>query len=332
MPVRVLHVVNDLSAGGAERVVLELCRRAGPDFASSVVTVAGGGPLAGAFAEAGIPVTHGERPTKSFGVRSLGHIALRARAADVVHTHLFAGDTWGRLASILSRHGAVVTTEHNIDRDESWQPLVRRALSWRSRIVVAVSEAVARSCPGRDIRVIPNGVDLRRFEREWRGGAGVLAVGRVVPQKGFDVLCAVAERLPGIPFRIAGAGVPLPGPPNVEWLGLRSDIPELLAESDVLAVPSRWEGFGVAALEGLAAGVPVVASAVDGLAEVVGTAGILVPAEDSVALSDVISRLANDIDLRARYSSLGRKRAANFSMDRMVEQYRAVWREAAGKR
>ncbi|MFZ5478220.1 MAG: glycosyltransferase [Myxococcota bacterium] len=324
----------DLSAGGAERLVLELCRRRASDVEVEVATVMGAGPLEDAFRDAGVPVTIGGRPRKHPGVRALARLVPAVSRADVVHTHLFAGDTWGRIAAVLARHPAVVTTEHNVDRDETWQRGVRRALAPVSRVVVAVSEAAARHVEGaRDVRVVPNGVDLDRLARAapvdvWSGtGMRLLAVGRRVPQKGFDVL---VEALPeGVELAIAGEGPFVREHPRVRWLGRREDVPGLLAAADALAVPSRWEGFGIAAAEGLAAGMPVVASAVDGLVEVVGDAGLLVPPGDVAALRAALVRLRDDPALRRRLGEQGRARAARFSIDRTVSAYDAIYREVA---
>lgn len=330
---RVLHVLCDLSAGGAERLVLELARRRAAGVEVIVATVMGGGPLLPEFEAAGVRVVIGGRPPRHPGVRALATLTREVARADVVHTHLFAGDTWGRLAAVLARHPCVVTTEHNVDRDETWQRGVRRTLAPVSRVVVAVSEAAARHVEGaREVRVIPNGVDLARFgaPHVGRDGRHVLAVGRRVPQKGFDVLI---EALPDdMSLHVAGEGPFHVEHPRVRWLGRREDVPALLAEADILAVPSRWEGFGLAAVEGMAAGVPVVASAVDGLVEVVGSAGLLVPAEDPAALRGALQRLRDDDALRRRLGEAGRERARRFEIGAMVRAYEALYRELVGGR
>lgn len=331
---RVLHVLCDLSGGGAERLVLALCARSGG--AHEVATVMGSGPLAPAFDAAGIPTHVGAARSGVGGALELPRLARLAARFDVVHTHLFAGDTWGRPAAGIAQR-PVVTTEHNVNRDEGRRHrVVKRALArWTDRLVF-VSEA-ARSYAERveGVRhprasVIPNGVDLGRFTLAGPGpGTRVLAVGRDVPQKGFDVL--VGALPPGVQLRIAGdgprRGVQATGGATVEWLGPRDDIPALLAESDVLVVPSRWEGFGLAALEGMAAGVTVIASRVDGLAEVVGDAGVLVPPGDGPALRAALERVSADPALRAQCRVAGPARAEGFSFDRCAEAYARLYAE-----
>ncbi len=314
---RVLHVLNDFAGGGAERLVLELCRRAPVE--QGVATVMSGGPLEAEFRAAGVPIVEGGRRSRALGAGAISRLAAASRSYDIVHLHLAAGEVWGGMAAAIAGR-VTISTNHNIDADESWERPARRLLERRLRLTIAVSEAVARACHAREIRVVPNGIDLARFGAPWRGGGGVLAVGRRVPQKGFDLLAAASD---GLRVRVAGDGDFTA--PGIEWLGPRDDVPTLLAEADVLAVPSRWEGFGLAALEGMAAGVPVVASAVDGLAELVGNAGILVPPGDPRALRAAIDGVLHDRELAQDLSRRGRARAARYGIARMVEGYVEIW-------
>ncbi len=319
---RVLHILCDLSGGGAERLVLEMCRRRAPDISVEVATVMGFGPLEADFRDVA-PIFSAGRTRRHLGIRAVARLVPLVRRADVVHTHLFAGDTWGRIAAAITGHPAVVTTEHNIDRDETWQRPIRELLA-PIATTVAVSEAVARASPAADTRVIANGIDLARFTAPHRGGSGILGVGRLVPQKGFDVLARAVPA--GVRVRIAGEGAMRIPHPDIEWLGRRENVPDLLAAADILVVPSRWEGFGIAALEGMAAGVPVVASNVDGLAELVGNAGVLVPPGDAPALHDALTALLADPARRADLSQKGRERAAGFGIDRTVQRYESLYR------
>lgn len=332
---RVLHVLCDLSGGGAERLVLELCRRRGPGFEAEVAVVQDGGPLGPAFAVAGVAVHRARRSRGRVGLRALGRLTRFAGSFDVVHTHLWAGDVWGRPAGWLAGV-PVVSTEHNLDVDEPpWKTAVKRASGAIPRRIVAVSDAVAShlwrlGVPRSRIEVIHNGVDPARFAAPWTGGEGVLAVGRLVPQKGFDVLIAAARRLGHVRFAIAGEGplreaLEASAPANVRFLGRVEDIAERMARADVVVVPSRWEGFGLAAAEALAAGAPLVASRVDGLVEVVGDAGVLVPADDPDALTLALGSLLADPVRRQALSRAGRARARLFDLERTVRRYERMY-------
>lgn len=319
---RVLHVIPDLSPGGAERLVLAHARY---QSGVAVATVFGGGPLEPAFA--GTILTLGERRPRRPSTAALFRLVEAARAADVVHTHLFAGNLWGGLAARLAGRPQVAH-EHNVDRDESAATLaVRRHIGAWPVVTLAVSEAAARHSHGHDIEVVENGVDLARFSAPWVGGGGLLAIGRREPQKGFDVLLEALP--PSVNVRIAGLGPYAPAHPHVEWLGLRKDVPELLRTANILVVPSRWEGFGLAALEGMAAGTPVIATAVDGLRDVVGDGALLVPPDDPVALRAAILRLLADADLRAQLSQRGRARAQRYNLSRTFDGWQRAYRRVA---
>ena len=107
--IRVLHVLCDLSDGGAERVVLDLASAGEGRVVHTVATVLGGGPLEAAFRARGVPLRIGERRRGRPTARALRELAGAARAHDVVHTHLFAGDLWGGLAGLFVGHPAVVS-------------------------------------------------------------------------------------------------------------------------------------------------------------------------------------------------------------------------------
>ena len=340
-----MHVICDLSGGGAERIVLDLCRRSSAGVEPEVVTVLPGGALAPAFAEAGIPVRWmGRRPGRP-GVRALARLKRWVGQVDVVHTHLWAGHVWGAPAARLARR-PWVSTEHNSRADGPGRARVARWArggGW----VVAVSDAVrsavieAGHAPSR-VEVIPNGVDLERLApRRWpRGTPRALFLGRLVPQKGLDVLLRALEDVPGLHLDVAGEGpdrgrleeLAEPLGERVRFLGWRSDVVDLLADHHLLVVPSRWEGFGLTVVEALACGRPVVATQVDILPELVGEAGLLVPPEDPVALASALRRLcASPADLRA-LGKLGPAQAAPYGVDGMVRRYEALYAELAEER
>src|SRR5207245_5777728 len=134
--------------------------------------------------------------------------------------------------------------------------------------------------------------------------------------KGVDVLLRAAATLPGLLVEVAGDGPERPGleaiDPSATFLGWQPRLDDLLARWDVFALPSREEAFGIAALEAMAAGRPVVATRVGGLPELIedGLTGLLVPPDDPAALAAALARLAADPALRARMGQAARERAA----------------------
>ena len=218
-----------------------------------------------------------------------------------------------------------------------WSPLhyllTRYALAKADHITATglrLASVTLRYAPrAKPVTVVPYGVDLARFQPLARNGARpsevvVGSVARLSPEKGLDVLLRAAARLieRGTPVRVVLAG---DGPWRVrlrrmaERLGIagrvdfrgelpHEQVPALLAELDIFVLPSRAEGFGVAALEAQAMELPVVASRVHGIPDVVedGRTGLLVPPGDEQALAEAIGRLAGDAGLRAAIGRAGR--------------------------
>jgi glycosyltransferase involved in cell wall biosynthesis len=170
----------------------------------------------------------------------------------------------------------------------------------------------------------------------------VVAIGRLHRQKGFDVLVRAATRWPAgrrVVVAIAGDGPQRAALASqieelgvdVRLLGDRSDIADLLQAADVVAMPSRWEGWPLAAGEVLAAGRPFVASAVGGLPEVVGDAAKLVAPDDETALAVAIARFLDDTELASEYRLRAIKRATQLPTDDdVVAQLLACYGDFAG--
>jgi glycosyltransferase involved in cell wall biosynthesis len=218
-----------------------------------------------------------------------------------------------------------------------WSPfhyfLTRYALAKADHVTATglrLANATLHYAPqARPVTVVPYGVDLARFRPAARDGARpsevvVGAVARLSPEKGLDSLLRAAARLieKGTPLRVVLAGE---GPRRgrlvrlAERLGIsgrvdfrgevpHEQVPAVLTELDIFVMPSRAEGFGVAALEAQAMELPVVASRVHGIPDTVedGATGLLVPPGDEEALADSIGRLARDADLRAAMGRAGR--------------------------
>lgn len=287
--------------------------------------------------------------------RALLHLLsiLGRRRIEALHCHDFTASILGTAAatmmgipSLLTLHGSTHYREKPLRR---W--LLRKAAR-RSSGVVAVSTDLARRLvadlslrPG-EVDVVANGTPRVMGERERGrsllgvapGDVAVLAVGRLIHLKGFDVLGRAGRLLrqsdPWIRLMVAGEGEERPalegmngtrpGAGPLILLGMREDIPDLLAGADIFVMPSRTEGLPMALIEAMAAGLPVVASGVGGIPEVVehGVHGLLVDPDDPVALAEALSILGGDPSLRARMGSAGRNRVrARFSGEAMVDRY-----------
>jgi glycosyltransferase involved in cell wall biosynthesis len=352
--IRVIEVIATLDAAGAEREVALLATRLDrARFDVRVLALTRGGPLEANLRAAGVPVdVLGKRWKLSpAAVLGLAHRLRRARP-DIVHTHLFTANAYGRVAALLAGAPAVVATEHATDPGKRrWHEAIDRALARRSAAVVCVSEAVRaayarRGIPAAKLRVIPNGVDAEAIARAAEGLAPapdlVATASRLDPAKDVPTLVrAIAIlRARGAAARLAIAGE---GPARaaieaeiaraglgdaVRLLGFRPDVPRVIAGASVFATASRTEGFGLAAAEAMAVGRPVVASRVEGLAEVVedGRTGLLVPSGNAEAFALAIGALLADPARARAMGEAGRARVCErFPADRMVREWAALF-------
>jgi len=291
---------------------------------------------------------------------------LRKHRYDVVHTHLVHGDFYGIAAAVLAGAGAVVSTKHNDDpfRRTFLFKAVERLLARRCTRVVVISRWLKRfneevvGIPGDKITVVYNGVNPRvepgrrreDVREEWGAAAAdvvFLAAARMIPQKGYPVLldafrslahrhgdarlvCLGAGEMEGeLRARVAAAGLE----ERVLFAGYRDDVPSFMAAADVFVHPALWEGFGTVLIEAMRAGLPVVASAVSAVPEIVadGDTGFLVPPGDADALCGKMEILLRDPALRRAMGSRGAERVREcFTVDRMVRGFEEVYREAAG--
>ncbi|MCO5168446.1 MAG: glycosyltransferase [Planctomycetes bacterium] len=358
---RVLLLTTELRPAGAERVIYELATRLDPARHQVVVASLrspGGddGDVARALVARGVPVV----PLRLGGKLDVGGAWRLARLVHrlrphVLHAHLFHANLAARLLGRLAGARRVVSTVHVVER----RPLPARFLLERltARLddrTACVSQAVARfalarlgAAPGRLV-VVRNGIDLAPFAAlpardEARAALGlpsdgllVGAVGRLDPQKGFDVLLDAFARLEAeATLVVAGAGpeeaalraraarLGLGG--RAVLLGHRPDVPQVLAALDVFCMPSRWEGFGLALVEAMAAGLPVVVSDVDSLPEVLGDAGVLVAPDDPAALAAALAPLLIDPARREALGRAARARAARFDVGGMVAAWAALY-------
>jgi len=372
-PIRVMLGITDLDVGGAEKCLAEVACRVDPvRFQLSVVSLAPRPQRDDRFvrriAERGIPIFFLDCRTLRDLPKAVIHWSrwIRHQQPDVLQTFLFHANFLGRIAGRSAGVPVVISAIRVAERFAKWHLWLDALTSgWVDRYV-CVSDSVAAFSvtrgllPPDKIIVIPNGVDVGsdcpqdRIARlsgdtldggpEHLTGKGrtVTFVGRLVPQKGVDVLLeSAATWLPLFPdttLHIVGDGPQKPELTDlaarlgidhrVVWLGYRPDVTGILQATDLFVLPSRWEGMPNALLEAMSAGCPVVASDVEGVAETMGDEchEQLVWPGDPAALSRAVVRMLSN---PGRAAELGNRNlrhvAEHFSWDRVANLYEALW-------
>jgi glycosyltransferase involved in cell wall biosynthesis len=357
-PINVLQIIEGLSFGGAETKLLELIARMDRNrFRTVVCSLGMGDRIKGKFDDLDVKFVNLRRrrridPKIIWDVSKL----IRSEKIDVVMTTLFYADVVGALAHSISTAKAVFSWE-TISAPE-WL-LQHRLLAYRFAMrfcdkVISVSDATAdwlvqkRGVPRDKVMVIPYGVDLKAYQvgrnPSLKAQLGISAdapvvgvVARLHPQKGHSYLIEAARSIvashPDVHFVFVGDGELRPqlekqvGESNLaehfHFLGFRDDVKDLLKTFDIFVLPSLYEGLPNVVLEAMATGLPVVATAVDGTAELIvnDQTGFLIPPKNPHELSEKISHLLADSNRRQCFGQKGRER---------VEQHYSLEKQVAG--
>ncbi len=348
---QVAHVTFGLDVGGQEKLLVEFARHADRErFDLRFISLGSRGPLADDIEALGWPVTALEAPS---GLRpglivKLAWLFRRWRPA-VIHTHDHRSLFYAVPAARLTRVFRVVHTCHGRDvRATPRQVATARQLSRLVDWYVCVSQEVKAQCreqgiTGPRVCTILNGIDLDRFPYNGPCPHGpVVTVARLSPEKDVANLVratAIAAREgDDLRVEVAGGGscledlkglaAELGVAERVNFLGEVRDVPALLGRARMFVLPSRSEGVPLTVLEAMAGGLPVVATRVGGLPEVVddGVTGLLVPPADPAALAGAMVRIWNDPDQGNRMGRAGRQRTEErFDIRRMVAEYEALY-------
>lgn len=362
-PKNVMLLLNALARGGAERQALELAK--GIDrsrFRITVCAMRAGGTLHSAFEQAGVPVVVLRKRMPADPIRLLELVRLlRRERVDILHAFLTPQIVWGYIAARLAAVPVFIPSVRNIELDEPawWRPILRFVLA-RSPVIHVNAEATVRYLKQQGLaapehaEVIPNGVDISRFgpdvprnlyrQRLCLNDDTLLVgtVGRLVPQKNIPLFLQMARQVTAmgepVHFIIAGDG-PLREELKrqaselgigryVHFVGEISDVPSLMADLHLFVLSSDWEGMPNVVAEAMAAGVPVVATAVGGTPELVqdGRTGFLVPPRRLTDLTDAVVKLLRDEKRRGQMARAGRSRVEHhFTVERMVGRVQGLY-------
>lgn len=363
---RILHVIPTLDRSGAEKQMSMLVRGLPKDeFDVHVCVLTRTGPLETELREAGIPLTI---IGKKWRADPLAYFRLRRFIRDLqphlIHTWLFAANSYGRAAGMACGVKCLVAGERCVDPWKGWLEFaVDRRLARRTSRIVANSPGVKdfyveHGLPGDLFTVIHNGI--RPAEPSPISRAQLLAelglpdsalligvVGRLWPQKRIKDAIWATDLLQVIrrDFQMLIIG---DGPHRqrleifrnqchvadwVHFLGHRSDVPRLMPHFDVFVSTSAYEGQSNSIMEAMAAGVAVVGTDIPGTRDLIvnGETGFLVPLGDRGGIARQINILLNDAPLRQRLGEAGRQRMlSQFSVENMIQRHVELYRELLG--
>jgi len=359
---RILHVITTLDIGGAERLMVDLLPRlAGEGNEVDLLLFNGqGSSFKDEIAAKGINVLelscvqgypdHHEvyNPMNIFRLmKHLGHY-------DIIHTHNTACQFYVPFARMFTGSKAkLVTTEHNTTnrrRDIAWFKPIDKWMYNQYAAIVCVSDQTEQNLKqylGEDryICTILNGVNVERFMMPVKDTAGkdsftITMVAAFREQKDHPTLLRAMALLPGnYRLQLVGDGETAPKlralcqelnlNDRVTFMGFRSDVQDILMDADVVVLSSHWEGLSLSSIEGMASGRPFVATDVDGLRDIVGGAGVLVPPDDEKALARSIQELCENPEHYKSAATACQERAMKYDIGAMAEGYKQLYRTIA---
>lgn len=356
---RILHIITSLRIGGAEKLVVDLLPRlqkAG-NHVSLLLFDGTRTSLHEDLENKGVPIA-----SLSIGWRAMRNPLLvfklirflKKEHFDVIHTHNTSCQLMAAFSSFFVSL-TLVTTEHNTTNKRRSRKIYKPIDRWmydRYRRIICVGKetenALLNYLPNLagKTALITNGIDLHRFHEAFptkdifnSTGYKILMVAAFRAQKDHATLIQALSLLPNSYhlFLAGGAETPDDGrtiqscktlvhamnlDSRVSFLGVRDDVPNLLAACDVAVLSSHYEGFGLSAVEAMASGKVLIASDVESLTTIVGGAGLLFPPEDSEKLAGLIRQVCENPDFAHKIGERCRKRAAQYDITETAQRYR----------
>lgn len=348
---KILHVISSLEIGGAQRLMADLLPLMKKEHD---VTILVNKHVDSCFeqciTDAGVKIISIEQPNL-FSLKNLFSLIKLIKGYDVVHVHLFPTLYWVALASFFTRAN-LIYTEHNTSNRRRGKWYLRpfeRFIYNRYKKIISISDKTqealmewlkARTDDERFV-VIYNGVNISAFQdikKEKIYPYALIMVARFAPAKDQKTIIRTLALLGNdVHVIFVGDGDSLDDckflakelnvETRVHFVGTQSDVPSWLAKADIGIQSSFWEGFGLTAVEMMAAGLPVIASDVDGLKQVVEGAGILFPCGDYKELAEIVTKLLSDKDFYEQIRNRCSERCQLYDIKTMADSYVDVYKE-----
>lgn len=354
---RILHVITSLRTGGAEHLLVDLLPRL-RDLGNEVELLLFDGtrtPFYEQLATTGIPIHELGRGGNVYQIRNILGMRRYLSDYDVIHTHNTACQLFAPLAKAIAPgcKTRLFTTEHssnNRRRGNKWLALVDKWMYSKYERIICISDQPRANLEAHigkkdSICTIYNGVDTQRFTRDIKDIASqssfvVTMVASLSAAKDQDTVIRAIALLPSnYKLQLVGIGsrkpelVDLASCENVadrvNFMGMRTDIPDILEQSDIVVLSSHWEGLSLSSIEGMSSGRPFIASDVDGLREVVDGYGLLFPHGAPQALARLIHQVCEDGTLYHDVAMKCQQRAKQYDISEMATNYNRLYHQTS---
>lgn len=349
---RILHVISTLKMGGAEHLMVDLLP-ALRDFGNDVELLLINGedtPYNRQLKEHGILIHSLQVNGRIYSPTHIYKARKFLKSYDIIHTHTFPCQIMMALAKATSSSKChLVTTEHSTSNHRRNKIYLKPIDKWMYRQydkIICITEK-SKEClvnylgVETNVMTINNGIDIKKFynpiKQELPHRITLTMVASMRDAKDQDTVIKAMMLLDDkYRLQLVGDGYRreelkslvrnLNLNNRVVFMGTQSDIPSILRESDIIISSSHWEGFGLAAVEGMAAGKPIIASDVPGLGDIVRGYGVVFPVGDFKQLALAIKRLSEDMNYYQDIANCCQKRAHQFDIRIMAQKYNELYK------
>lgn len=357
---RVLHIINSLHFGGAEKLVKDTV----PEYIKKgidteiLVLYAKDEPLYEELTQQHqVNILSNGYQYSIYNPIHIFRIRKKIRDYDIVHVHLFPSFYWAALSTLFLKHKIkLVVTEHSTENRRRNHPIFKYLDTYiykRYDQIITISKGVQENLKKhlgenyKAVCTINNGIDVALFHNArpyTKSALGIpenskiiIQVSNFFPQKDQDTLLkAIAKMSENVHLILVGYGrlieekkqlaVSLKIDHRVHFLGYRADVPQLLKMADVSVQSSLYEGFGLAMAEGMAAGNPCVGSHVDGLSEVLEGAGILFEPRNDRQLKEILEKLLSNQEYYKQTQKACIERSKRYDISKMIDNYITIYK------
>jgi len=352
---KILHIINSLNIGGAEKLLVDmipLFREKG--YQIDILLFDGTEtPFKKILKEKEVCIYQGYK-VSIYSPLHIFCVIPYLKKYDVIHVHLFPSLYWVALAKFFSsKNTKLIFTEHSTHNrrigKKIWQ-IFDKFIYSQYNIIVSITKAVDATIkahllfPSNNFKIINNCIDLSQFSKISKNNNAVESKMTIIQISSFRNSKDQATLIKSLQYLPENVNLLLVGDGEnrmkcerlvreinlsnrVSFLGIRTDIPKLLETTDIVVLSSNWEGFGLAAVEGMAAGCPVIVSDVPGLSDIVRGAGLLFPVGDEKILAEKINSLISDRDFYERTAKACCERSKQYDIYVMVDKYIELYEE-----